>query len=169
MRKTDEVVNVGTGRIEQVVAKARNEHGVDQLARLRDANGFSIQPCAFAGLSTEVLLHRRVGDDPKLELALMSVPHGDGILGQSMSIVERAVDWIDEPLVIIVAYMLTGLFSVDAMTREVRLDLLDHKSFDGRIRRGDEIRLALVPHLKTLIAHLLRHTSRFFYPANHLL
>jgi len=64
-----------------------------------------------------------------------------------VGIIECAVDWVDEPLIFLIAIMLPTLLSLDAVIREVGVDFVYQKGFNGCIRFRDEIRLALMAYL----------------------
>ena len=116
---------------------------------LADANAPAVELRALAAARREDLLAQRVVDDAVLELALARDADRHRELREAVQVVRRAVERIDDPLVLVVAAR-AAFLGEDRVLGVVVADDLDDRGLGGLVDLRDELVAAFLDDLERL-------------------
>src|SRR6185436_19207737 len=141
----------------RAVRKTRADQRLLQRRALADANAAPVELRALAAARREDLLPQRIVDDAVLELAVARNADRDRELRKAVQIVRRAVEWIDDPLILVVARG-AALLGEDCVIGIVIADDLDDRGFGGLVDLRDELVAAFLDDFERLeLVHVANH------------
>ena len=131
------------------IRETGSDERIVEAITLTDANPATVELGTLTARRGEDLLAQRVVDDTVLELS--AVAHGDryGELWESMNVVGRPVEGIDDPFVFMVA-LPTALLGKDRVVGIEVVNDLDNRCLGEVIDLGDELVAALLGDLQRI-------------------
>lgn len=127
------------------------QDGTGQLFGLADTDAVAVQLGAAATGGSEQLVTDRIVDHGLFGLALDAQGDGDGKVRNAFDQVGRAIQWVNDPLVVRIGTgNLTRLFSHDAVFRVRFFDGVNDGRFGFTVNVGHEVIAALLDNLDVL-------------------